>query len=209
MIGLLQRFMRAAPDTGAGGSPGPARADAPSQHAPEVARALADFDGAVRATERAWHQSSLLALARARVVKQALETLAQGEPEVVADMLARMTHESFLAAAPHVPGLEVQGATRLSRIVIGILARDMAAQLGSPRDPEAAADALLAGSRAWIETGKGRHPDLERIADLVGSAGVRAALIAPLCPAAASLRIVARARHAHFGFREPQSDVPA
>lgn len=168
--------------------------------AAEAARVLQDFDGAVRATERAWQQTSLLAMSRHDTVNDAMATLREGDAARLGAMLTRMGHESFLAAVPYVPGLEADKAARLSGIVVALLARDLADAHPAPREPQQAAEALLALARGWIEAGRG-HPELQSIAQLVGSCGVRAALAAPLAPACATLRAIARARSQGFSFR--------
>lgn len=169
----------------------------------DAAEALAVFEDSIKGAERAWHGSSMLRLSRGDLVAQAVASLREGTGEQIGDLLSRMAHESYLAAAPSSPGFDAAAAGKLCAIVMGLLAADMAQELPAPREPEAAVEALLERARVWIGQGEGDHPDLRRIADFTGGgAAMRTALVAPLGPTLVALGTVVRAAAHDFNFRE-------
>lgn len=159
------------------------------------------YDGAIRSVERAWQGTALLAWAREENVQRAMQVLSKGDAEQIAGLLGELAHESYSVAAPLIPGLDPEKVTKLSAIVIGLIARGGAAA-PVPRVAEDVASSLIEEGRGWIRDGVGSHADLAKIAQLVGGdALVRGTLIAPLAPAAATLRCVARAGAARFAFQ--------
>jgi hypothetical protein len=159
------------------------------------------YEGAVRSVERAWQGTALLSWARDENVQRAMRVLSNGDAEQIAGLLGELAHESYSVAAPLIPGLDPEKVTKLSAIVIGLISHAGAAA-PVPRVAEDVASSLIDEGRSWIRDGVGSHSDLARIAQLVGGdALVRGTLIAPLAPAAATLRCVARAGAAHFAFQ--------
>lgn len=166
----------------------------------ELDEGLALFDGAVRSTQRAWYSTALLARSLETSVADTLSILRTGDAGQISALLQRMAHESFSGAVPHLPGFDAEKAAQLAAILMGAIAHE-AAQIIAPREPELAAQTLLDSARTWVSEGRGAHRDIARIAQLVeGGSAVRAALIAPMAPAAASLLCVARAHREHVSF---------
>ncbi|MEJ8837710.1 hypothetical protein [Ramlibacter sp. AN1133] len=154
------------------------------------------FDAALNAAQRAWHGTAMFARARQERGAQLLDLLYTGTP---AQWTAYVTDMAGAAlAGPAVSlGLDAQKASRVGALVLQMAWSELP-QVQAERSPAAALQRLesgVAALRHWVTTGEGAPGgDLGRSGALVGQAGARLALIAPLVSALGVCLVVVKAQ---------------
>lgn len=145
------------------------------------------FAAAIRAAEKAWYGTPMLARVHPPKGAQLRDLALQGTPRSVADYLADMAGEA-LASYALSTGLNVANAKQLMRLLV-----EMAWYEIEPAPPvgdrnQAALkrlEALAGVLKDWIDTGRGSRAErpLALTADLVSRPEQRLALLAPVASA--------------------------
>lgn len=181
---------------------------------PSAGLASEQFKGAMKDAVKAWTGANLASISNPDALLDARAKLAQGDPRLVASMVAEMVGPVAQGAAKNAFNARSHKQLELTKIVVGLALRGSATDSGA-LDPGAAADLLA----LWIDgselapvgvapadladaAAQAKHAGragLDKISVLVSrrkvpseNAGMRLALAAPAAPALAMLDQVSR-----------------
>jgi hypothetical protein len=145
----------------------------------------AQFASALRAAEKAWHQTAMLARARRAQGDRMQRLLRDGTPREVAQFLNEMAGPSFASHSITTKGFDGGKAQQLGRLVLEMAWSETPPCAGEdPAAPLRRLELLSHKLQRWIDHGEGADGgDLQRTGGLVRAPAQRLSMLAPAASA--------------------------